>query len=250
MTRLRTLLLLSALLAVRVGAQSPSPLGATIELPESREARLVTLRLTLADGQRVGFATPINVRTTATFEGDVTNLPLGASVWLAVRDTETRDQPWRVLFPAATADETGHWQDRVDVSCDNGRTNCELMAFVSNQVVERQSHDDNWFRQNAYKRTQSVEIQILPPNAGPQPSGALQIGTVADTPSRCRAARRGPVDVQRRRHEPPSGAGHDRVGVGSVFAVEDLGAARPDYHRHGRHVAHEPTHAPANPGHR
>ena len=183
MTRLRTLLLLSALLAVRVGAQSPSPLGATIELPESREARLVTLRLTLADGQRVGFATPINVRTTATFEGDVTNLPLGASVWLAVRDTETRDQPWRVLFPAATADETGHWQDRVDVSCDNGRTNCELMAFVSNQVVERQSHDDNWFRQNAYKRTQSVEIQILPPNAGPQPSGALQIGTVADTPA-------------------------------------------------------------------
>src|ERR1700733_11263323 len=141
MSCLRTLILLAALPTVRVAvAQSSAAPGATVELPESREAQLVTLRLTHADGQRVGFATLIKVQSTTTFEGDVTNLPIGASVWLAVRDALGRTAQWRVLFPPATGDESGHWHDRLDVPCDNSRATCELMAFVSNHVAEPGTH--------------------------------------------------------------------------------------------------------------
>jgi hypothetical protein len=179
MSRLRILTLLITLLAIRFAVAQTSP---PVELPESREAQLVTLRLTHADGQRVGFAAPLKVQTTASFEGEVTNLPLGASVWLAVRDGQVRDPQWRILFPAATADESGHWQDRVDVPCGNGRATCEVMAFVSNRVLEQGSHDDGWFRRNAYKRTESVEIQLLPAVQG-RTAGSVRIATIADTPA-------------------------------------------------------------------
>ncbi len=170
--------------ALRLGAQSSPPKSATVELPDTRDAQLIMLRLTHADGQLVGFSRPIKVLPTSTFEGEIVNLPLGASVWLAVRSPDDA-QGWRVLFPPASTDETGHWHDRVDLPCQ--RTNisnrCEVMAFVSDKVNEPHAYPDAWFRQNTYKRTEPFEIKLLLRDGADQAAGSLRIGTVADMPA-------------------------------------------------------------------
>lgn len=91
-------------------------------------------------------------------------------------------------------------------------------------------------------------------SAPPTRPRATSLGGAADRHGRghavgCRTTCRDAVNLWHRRYERASCTGHARLGVGLVFAVENLGGARPDDHRYGRHVAHEPAHPAANSRH-
>jgi hypothetical protein len=162
----------------------PEPPGRVLHLADNPDVKLVSARLTHAEGQQVAFVEEVRVRSSATFEGQIVNLPLGASVWIAVRCPAPGAESWRVLFPAASVEPTGHWRVRVQMPRPQGnrRLVCEVKALVSSDIANAATsgYDENWMREHVVHSTTAIEVHVLP-DATPASTASLDVTSIAET---------------------------------------------------------------------